>query len=68
MEQKFGRSIALNLIITLEDPSFLMRPFKYAFALSRGTGGVEPEYEYCNPEAGRNEVYFAYPGAKYQED
>ena len=58
----------LRLIITLEDPTFLTQPFKYAFSLYRSPGGIEPAWENCDPEASRNEVYFAYPGAKYGED
>ena len=58
----------LRLIITLEDPTFLLRPFKYSFSLYREPGGLEPEWENCDPEASRNEVYFAYPGDKYPEN
>ena len=58
----------LRLIITLEDPTFLTRPFKYAFSLYRSPGGIEPDWTNCDPEATRNEVIFAYPGVKYPED
>ena len=58
----------LRLIITLEDPTFLTRPFKYAFSLYRSPGGIEPDWTNCDPEVTRNEVIFAYPGVKYPED
>ena len=58
----------LRLIITLEDPTFLTRPFKYAFSLYRSPGGIEPDWTNCDPEAARNEVYYAYPGVKYPDN
>ena len=42
-------------------PEVESKPVDDAFSLYRGTGGVEPGYKYCDPEASRNEVCFAYP-------
>ena len=58
----------LRLIITLEDPTFLTRPFTYAFFMVKKPGGPPPSYRECDPEVSRNEVYDAYPGDKYGPD
>ena len=58
----------LRLIITLEDPVFLTRPFTYAYVLNRLEGGPRTGWRACDPEVARNEVLFAYPGDKYPED
>ncbi len=58
----------LRLIVTLEDPTFLTRPFKYSFHLTREAGGASPRYYDCDPDVARREVEFAYPGDKYPED
>jgi hypothetical protein len=58
----------LRLIITLEDPTFLTRPFTYAFIMAKKPGGPPPSYRACDAEASRNEVYYAYPGDKYGDD
>jgi hypothetical protein len=58
----------LRLIITVEDPTFLAKPFTYAFLMVKRPGGPPPSYRACDPEVARNEVYFAYPGDKYGED
>ena len=58
----------LRLIIILEDPTFLTRPFKYAYVFNRRAGGPLPDWRACDPEVSRNEVIFAYPGNKYPED
>ena len=58
----------LRLIITLEDPVFLTRPFTYAYLLTRRAGGPPTGWRACDPEVARNEVLFAYPGDKYPED
>ena len=58
----------LRLIITLEDPTFLTRPFTYGFLLIKKPGGPPPSYRSCDPEVARNEVYFGYPGDKYGGD
>ena len=58
----------LRLIILLEDPTFLTRPFKYAYIYNRRAGGPPTDWYDCEPEVSRNEVIFAYPGNKYPED
>lgn len=58
----------MRLIITLEDSTFLTRPFTYAILQARKPGGPPPAWRACDPESGRNEVYSAYPGNKYGED
>ena len=57
----------LRLIITIEDPTFLTKPFKYAFLWSKRPGGITPAWITCDPEIARNEVEFGYPGNKYVE-
>jgi hypothetical protein len=57
----------LRLIITLEDPTFLTRPFTYALVMTKKSGGFPPGYRACDPEVARREVEFAYPGEKYPE-
>jgi hypothetical protein len=58
----------LRLIITLDDPTFLTRPFTYAFYMTKRPGGPPPAWRACDPESGRNEVYSAYPGVKYPDE
>ena len=58
----------LRLIIILEDPTFLTRPFRYAYILNKRANGPAPDWDACDPEVSRNEVIFAYPGNKYPED
>ena len=57
----------LRVIITLEDPTFLTRPFKYAFMWTKRQGGLNPVWVTCDPETARSEVDYAYPGNKYME-
>jgi hypothetical protein len=58
----------LRVTITLEDPTFLTRPFKYAFLWTRiPRGGLQPVWVTCDPEVARAEVEYGYPGTKYQE-
>ena len=57
----------LRLIITLEDPVFLTRPFKFSFHLTRDTEGVRPSWNYCDPDVARREVEYSYPGEKYKD-
>jgi hypothetical protein len=57
----------LRLIITLEDPTFLTRPFTYAFLWTKRQGGLNPGWVTCDPETSRSEVDNAYPGNKYME-
>src|SRR6185369_17448180 len=59
----------LRLTITLEDPTFLSRPFVSACLMAkRPGGGPPPAWRACDPESGRNEVYSAYPGVKYPDE
>jgi hypothetical protein len=58
----------LRLIIILEDPTFLTRPFKYAYILNRRAGGPPTDWHECDPDVSRREIIFAYPGNKYPED
>jgi hypothetical protein len=58
----------MRLIITLEDPTFLTRPFTYAMLYSKHPGGLNPAYRACDPAVARNEVYEGYAGNKYQDD
>lgn len=58
----------LRLIITLEDPTFLTRPFNYAYVLNKQSGGPNTAWRACDPEVARNEVIYAYPGDKYLEN
>ena len=58
----------MRLTITLQDSTFLTRPFTYAFYQSKKPGGAPTAWRACDPESGRNEVYSAYPGNKYGED
>ena len=57
----------LRLIITLEDPTFLTRPFKYAFLWTKRPGGLTPGWVTCDSQVARDEVEFGYPGTKYME-
>jgi hypothetical protein len=56
----------LRLIITLEDPVFLTRPFKFSFHLTRESGGLRAGWTNCDPDAARREIEYAYPGEKYR--
>lgn len=56
----------MRLIITIEDPIFLTRPFTYALIETRRPGGLQPAWWECDPGAARREVEFGYPGNKYQ--
>jgi len=58
----------LRLIITLEDPLFLTRPFKYAYVFDKKPGGPNPAIRECDAGVARREVIFGYPGNKYDED
>ncbi len=57
----------LRIVITLEDPIFLTRPFTWAILWSKKQGGPPPAWRACDPESARREVEFAYPGKKYQD-
>lgn len=58
----------MRLTITLEDPLFLTRPFKYAYIFNKEPGGPPPAFRNCDPGVARREVIFGYPGNKYEED
>ena len=58
----------LRLIITLEDPTFLTRPFTWAFVFTRvGNDGPSSGWRNCDAESARREQDFAYPGNKYPD-
>jgi len=58
----------LRLIITLEDPTFLTRPFIYGFVFARaGDAGPRQRWVNCDAESARREQQFAYPGDKYPD-
>ena len=58
----------MRLIITLEDPTFLKRPFTWAIVLSKASDGPPTQWSMCDPDAARREVEFAYGGVKYPEE
>jgi hypothetical protein len=57
----------LRVIMTIDDPIFLTRPFTYSRLFSRAParGGQAGGWNYCDPEASRREVEFNYPQGKY---
>jgi hypothetical protein len=56
----------LRLIITLEDPIFLTRPFTYAFVFTKtGSNGPRQGWRNCDAESARREQEYAYPATKY---
>ena len=58
----------LRLIITLEDPTFLTRPFTYAFVFAKvGLDGPRQGWRNCDGESARREQQYAYPGDKYPD-
>ena len=58
----------LRLIIALEDPTFLTRPFTYAFVFAKaGTDGPRQRWVNCDAESARREQQYAYPGDKYPD-
>ena len=57
----------LRIIITLEDPTFLSRPFTWAILWSKKSGGFPPAWRSCDADSSRREVEFAYPGNKYPD-
>ena len=57
---------SLRLIITLEDPTFLSRPFTYAFVFTKtGLNGPRQGWRECDGESARREQEYAYPATKY---
>jgi hypothetical protein len=58
----------LRVIITLDDPTFLTKPFTYAILETKRPGGRNPGLRAaCDPEVSRREVEYAYPGNKYPD-
>jgi hypothetical protein len=57
----------VRLFITLEDPTFLTRPFTYAVLQTKKPGGPAAAWRACDPDVGRREIEFAYPGNKYSD-
>ena len=58
----------MRVIITLEDPTFLTKPFTYAFMLTKaGANGPRRGGGSAMPNRARREQEFAYPGNKYLE-
>ena len=56
----------IRLIITLDDPTFLTRPFTYSRLFTRGRpGNRNAGWSFCDPDVARREVEYAYPGNKY---
>ena len=56
----------LRLIITLEDPTFLTRPFTYAFVFTKtGSDGPRQGWRNCDAPSARREQEYAYPATKY---
>lgn len=55
----------MRLIITLEDPTFLTKPFTFALLHTKTAAGPVPRWLTCDAESARNEVEYAYPGNKY---
>ena len=59
---------AMRLIVTLEDPVFLTKPFTYAYIFDKKPTGLAQAYRECDPDVARREVEFGYPGNKYPDD
>ena len=56
----------LRLIITLEDPTFLTKPFTFAWVFVKsGLAGPRQGWRTCDAESARREQEFAYPATKY---
>ena len=57
----------LRVIMTIDDPIFLTRPFTYSrlFVRAPARGGQGGGWSFCDPEASRREVEFNYPESKY---
>ena len=58
----------MRLIITLEDPTFLTKPFVYAFLFTKaGNDGPRQGFRHCDAESARREQEYAYPVKKYPD-
>jgi hypothetical protein len=56
----------IRLIITLDDPTFLTRPFTYSKLFTRtAPRNRSAGWSFCDPDVSRREVEFSYPGGKY---
>ena len=56
----------MRLVITLEDPIFLTKPFTYAFIFVKsGPAGPRQGWRECDAESARREQEYAYPATKY---
>jgi hypothetical protein len=59
----------IRLIITLDDPIFLTRPFRYSKLFVRmSPRGQNAGWRFCDPDLSRRELEYAYPGTKYQDE
>lgn len=57
---------SMRLTITLEDPTFLTKPFTYAWTFTKaGMRGPNQGWRNCDAESARREQEFAYPATKY---
>ena len=56
---------SMRLIITVDDPTFLTKPFTYAFMFTKaGANGPRQGWRQCDAESARREQEFAYPVKK----
>jgi hypothetical protein len=59
----------IRLIITLDDPTFLRRPFRYSKLFTRmPSRNRNAGYSACDPDISRRELEYAYPGKKYPDE
>ena len=58
----------MRIIITINDPIFLTKPFKYALIVYKRPGGMQPGWWQCDPQASREETEGGYPGRKYKDN
>jgi hypothetical protein len=58
----------MRLIITMEDPTFLKKPFVWSLLLSKQSDGIPTQWRECDADSSRREVEFAYQGTKYPDE
>jgi hypothetical protein len=59
---------SMRLIITLDDPTFLTKPFTWAVMFNKaGNNGPRQGWRQCDAESARREQEFAYPAKKYPD-
>jgi hypothetical protein len=59
---------SMRLIITLDDPTFLTKPFTWAVMFNKaGNNGPRQGWRQCDAESARREQEFAYPARKYPD-